>query len=162
MLSVCFRMYLTVYLALHPANQTISWLRSVDNSWIMAITNKLTLKEKIMVYRTETKTINMFYMWVLFVRIDVLFVLLRCFNITVWVHDMLNELLKSSTSNYQRDWKKRKKRNHLLNFTVRLINVLSLHNINLMHHFISRRWWRHLIEIQLLSLKTNFYLAMNQ
>ena len=102
----------------------------------------------------------MFYMWVLFVRIDVLFVLLRCFNITVWVHDMLNELLKSSTSNYQRDWKKRKKRNHLLNFTVRLINVLSLHNINLMHHFISRRWWRHLIEILLLSLKTNFYLAI--
>ena len=155
MLSVCFRMYLTVYLALHPANQTISWLRSVDNSWIMAITNKLTLKEK-------TKMSNIFYIWVLFVRIDVLFVPLRCFNITVWVHDTLNELLKSSTSNYQRDWKKRKKRNHLLNFTVRLINVLSLHNINLMHHFISRRWWRHLIEIQLLSLKTNFYLAMNQ
>ena len=155
MLSVCFRMYLTVYLALHPANQTISWLRSVDNSWIMAITNKLTLKEK-------TKMSNIFYIWVLFVRGDVLFLRLRCFNITVWVHDTLNELLKSSTSNYQRDWKKKKKRNHLLNFTVRLINVLSLHNINLMHHFIPRRWWRHVIEIQLLSLKTNFYLVMNQ
>lgn len=143
MLSVCFRIYLTVCLALHPTNQTISWLRSVDNSWIVAITNKLTHRRKMVkrsITQKQRRVTPFTFGFCLSELMYYYFVPFRCFNITVWVHDILNELLKSSTSNYQRDWKKKKKRNHLLNFTVRLINLLSLCNINLMYHFIPRRW----------------------